>query len=95
MKLLLISLVLTIGLANCTPTPQPTSFDLLNERALKQFLLKQKSPNIKVVGGQDAAPGEAPFQMQLYRKTLFNQYFMCGGSLISPKTILSAGHCVS
>lgn len=49
----------------------------------------------KIVGGVAAEEGEAPFQAQLFRKTWSAASFICGGSLISPNTVLSAGHCVT
>ncbi|XP_017489013.1 PREDICTED: mite allergen Der f 6-like, partial [Rhagoletis zephyria] len=49
----------------------------------------------KIVGGVNAEEGEAPFQVQLFRKTWSSASFLCGGSLISPRTVLSAGHCVT
>lgn len=49
----------------------------------------------KIVGGVAAEEGEAPFQAQLFRKTWSATSFLCGGSLISPTTVLSAGHCVT
>lgn len=48
----------------------------------------------RVVGGQKADLGEAPFQISLIR----NYYgiiksHMCGGSLITPNSVLTAAHC--
>lgn len=44
----------------------------------------------KVVGGTDAEAGFAPHQIALER----SNSFICGGSLITPRTVLSAAHCV-
>lgn len=61
------------------------------------------SPN-RIVGGEDAAEKEAPFQAQLFRAVKpwlplpwlkERLSFICGGSFISPNTVLSAGHCYS
>ena len=58
----------------------------------------------RIVGGQDASEGEAPFQAQLFRVTKpwlplpwlkEKLSFLCGGSFIAPDTVLSAGHCFS
>ncbi|XP_011164378.1 chymotrypsin-1-like [Solenopsis invicta] len=44
----------------------------------------------KIVGGQDAAPGEFPHQGSLRLRGSH----ICGCSIIGPKTILTAAHCV-
>ena len=48
------------------------------------------SPSMAVVGGNDASPGEYPAVAQI----TFGA-FLCTGTLISPDTVLSAGHCGS
>ena len=44
-----------------------------------------------IVGGIDASPGDAPWQvsLQAYPTTHF-----CGGSLLNKRTIVTAAHCV-
>jgi len=49
------------------------------------------STNTRIVGGQNAAEGEFPWQVGLvsnYGKTPF-----CGGTLLSSDTVLTAAHC--
>ncbi|MEZ4681550.1 MAG: serine protease [Caldilineaceae bacterium] len=43
-----------------------------------------------IVGGQAADPGEYPWQAMLLDSS---GYFYCGGTLIQPEWILTAGHC--
>ncbi|KAK5640393.1 hypothetical protein RI129_011204 [Pyrocoelia pectoralis] len=51
---------------------------------------KRKSKSGKVVGGEDAIEGEFPWIVSLTRR---GAHF-CGGSLITSKHVLSAGHCM-
>ena len=44
--------------------------------------------DMKIVGGSDVAPGTYPWQVMLKDK----QIFFCGGALIHPKYILTAGN---
>ncbi|KAK6171155.1 hypothetical protein SNE40_019403 [Patella caerulea] len=50
----------------------------------------------RIVGGNDASPGEFPYQASL-RFELDNKLFVhfCGGVLIGRNTVLTAAHCVS
>ncbi|XP_077130110.1 uncharacterized protein LOC143785261 [Ranitomeya variabilis] len=43
----------------------------------------------RVVGGQNADPGEWPWQVSL----VWTSYTVCGGALISPSWVVSAAHC--
>ncbi|XP_005810913.1 testisin-like [Xiphophorus maculatus] len=47
--------------------------------------------NFKIVGGQDASPGRWPWQVELQ----LSGWFMCGGSLINKKWVLTAAHCIT
>ena len=44
----------------------------------------------KIVGGQQALPGEWPWQVSLMKGT----FPFCGGSLVSNQYIITAAHCV-
>lgn len=44
----------------------------------------------RIVGGTDASPGEASYQVSLQ----INQKHSCGGSILSNDWILTAAHCV-
>ncbi len=49
------------------------------------------SPSLAIVGGTNASPGEYPAVAQIN----FGFMFQCTGTLISPDTVLTAGHCSS
>ena len=46
----------------------------------------------RIVGGTDAYPGEFPHQIALLRGGVGGS-LMCGGSLIGPMKVVTAGHC--
>ncbi len=47
------------------------------------------TPEPRIVGGSTADPGEWPWQALVYAGG-----YMCGGSLIAPNWVVTAGHCV-
>ncbi|KAF5287271.1 hypothetical protein FQR65_LT02144 [Abscondita terminalis] len=47
-------------------------------------------PKGRIVGGQDAADGQFPHQISMK----YTGSHMCGGSIIKPNLVLTAGHCV-
>lgn len=79
-------------------TPTFPVIDELEKRALLSHMIQQNEldefPD-RIIGGEDANETDAPFQIALHQKYFgFFKRFLCGGSLISARTVLSAGHCV-
>jgi len=57
-----------------------------------QHLFQEVSSG-RIVGGQEATPGQFPYQVGLFINVTGGQAF-CGGSILSEEWILTAAHCV-
>lgn len=55
-----------------------------------KFILPPEFSGTKIVGGQTVSINNYPYQAQVMR----NGGFICGGSIVAPKYILSAAHCL-
>ena len=56
----------------------------------------ETAPDGEIIGGNRADPHEYPFQVALLHHDVQDRWGaqFCGGTLISPDTVLTAGHCV-
>ncbi|XP_029434135.1 chymotrypsin-like elastase family member 3B [Rhinatrema bivittatum] len=52
-------------------------------------------PNARVVNGENARPYSWPWQVSLQYQKDGAFHHTCGGSLIAPNWVLTAGHCIS
>ncbi|XP_035881010.1 proproteinase E-like [Phyllostomus discolor] len=53
------------------------------------------NPSTRVVNGQDAVPYSWPWQISLQYEKNGDFHHTCGGTLIDPDWVMTAGHCVS
>ncbi|RXM95435.1 Chymotrypsin-like elastase family member 3B [Acipenser ruthenus] len=53
------------------------------------------SPTTKVVNGEDAKAYSWPWQVSLQYLSGSSYYHTCGGTLIAPNWVMTAGHCIS
>ncbi|XP_026311728.1 chymotrypsin-like elastase family member 3B [Piliocolobus tephrosceles] len=52
-------------------------------------------PSSRVVNGEDADPYSWPWQVSLQYEKSGSFHHTCGGSLIAPDWVMTAGHCIS
>uniref|UniRef100_UPI00398E4861 prothrombin n=1 Tax=Pristiophorus japonicus TaxID=55135 RepID=UPI00398E4861 len=66
-------------------------FELKNiqDKGEKSMLASIKG---RIVNGEDADKGSAPWQVMLFRKN--PQQLLCGGSLLSDQWVITAAHCI-
>ncbi|MFH4984181.1 hypothetical protein AB6A40_010890 [Gnathostoma spinigerum] len=63
--------------------------------ALNSTVLDKPNTIIRIIGGTEANETVWPWQVKIIYKRLNSmKYFLCGGSLITNKHVLSAAHCL-
>ncbi|CAG7730487.1 unnamed protein product [Allacma fusca] len=61
---------------------------------LRPTIRTRDESNLLVVGGSDAIPHAHPYQVTLQYPGSNGYAHFCGGSIISPNKVVTAGHCI-
>ncbi|XP_053949100.1 trypsin alpha-3-like [Anastrepha ludens] len=73
--------------------PQRANVSMPNSYEADVVLDQQEMPSLRIVGGQNAAEGQFPFQVSLQDNR--SGLHICGGSIISANYVVTAAHCVT
>ncbi|KAM3963970.1 proclotting enzyme-like isoform 2-T2 [Aphomia sociella] len=55
----------------------------------------RQTPNLLVINGKPTFEGEWPWQIALYQTQTVDNKYICGGTLVSHKHVITAAHCVT
>ncbi|XP_049879106.1 serine protease gd-like isoform X2 [Pectinophora gossypiella] len=55
----------------------------------------RNNPNPLVVGGKPTLEGQWPWQIALYQTQTVDNKYICGGTLVSHKQVITAAHCIT
>ncbi|XP_026330645.1 chymotrypsin-2-like [Hyposmocoma kahamanoa] len=60
----------------------------------QSVLFEHVDINARIVGGSPAAQGSVPYMVALTQGTVVRS-LVCGGSILTPRTVLTAAHCIA
>ncbi|KAL0818500.1 hypothetical protein ABMA28_008955 [Loxostege sticticalis] len=55
----------------------------------------RQNPNVLVVNGSPTYEGEWPWQIALYQTQTVDNKYICGGTLVSNRHVITAAHCIT
>ena len=84
-RLVLAAFLALVATVDAAQAQEPARFECLDQAGRRVS---------RIVGGTDARPGSAPWQVSLQGERGDRRYHFCGGSLIAPSWVLTAAHCV-
>ena len=87
-KAVILLTLLTIKIKCCPPSPTTPSPSPNCNCGIAPN--KQKTNNLRIVGGMETKPNKYPWQVGLIKPGF---PVFCGGSIISAKHVLTAAHC--
>ncbi|NP_001166086.1 serine protease 68 precursor [Nasonia vitripennis] len=107
--LLLLSLSASLNIAEALPKPKASYFNFThvsddgsffasyhgNDKKHQYVDKGDENHSDKIYGGSSAALGQFPFMVIIHRLAGKGQYFVCGGSILSSRWVLTAGHCIA
>ncbi|XP_046734115.1 brachyurin-like [Diprion similis] len=70
----------------------PSNYNL--DRLAKTLEYAERANPSRIVGGQEATPGQFPYQIGLLSTNAAGSTGFCGGSILNEEWILTAAHCV-
>jgi len=86
------AILLLCGIVSIQAFTRPSKSPFFEISNGKLVPIRNETASGRIVGGYDAEPGDAPWMVSLQWGIVRPTHF-CGGSIIRPNWVLTAGHC--